>query len=236
MKKRVYTVATAHLDTVWSWNFETTVSHYIYDTIVDNVELFKKYPDYNFSFEGSYRYELMQEYYPEEFELVKQYVKEGRWHVCGSAYENGDVNCPSPEALFRNILFGNSYFEETFGKRSVDIYLPDCFGFGWALPSIAHHANLKGFTTQKLTWGSAYGTPFDIGKWYGVDGNYIYACTNPHDYYFTLTKIRDWDFVQNKLNENEKYGLDWTYLFHGIGDRGGAPKEASVICLEDEMK
>lgn len=235
-KKRIYTVATSHLDTVWSWDFETTVSKYIYNTLVDNFALFKKYPSYIFSFEGSYRYELMEEYYPELFEELKKYIAEGRWNVAGSSFENGDVNCPSPEALFRNILFGNSYFDEKFGKRSLDIYLPDCFGFGWALPSIAHHAHLKGFTTQKLAWGSAYGTPFDIGKWYGVDGNCIYASCNPHDYYFTLTKLRNWDFVQNKLKENEKYGLDWTYIFHGIGDRGGAPQEASVKFVDDEIK
>lgn len=60
-----------------------------------------------------------------------------------------------------------------------------------------------GFTTQKLAWGSAYGVPFDIGRWRGVDGNEIYASVNPHDYYFTLKKLRDWDFVQNKLKENE---------------------------------
>lgn len=235
MKKRIYTVATSHLDTVWSWDFETTVSKYIYNTLVDNFALFKKYPTYTFSFEGSYRYELMEEYYPELFEQLKDYIAQGRWNVTGSAFENGDVNCPSPEALFRNILYGNSYFDEKFGKRSVDIYLPDCFGFGWALPTIAHHSNLKGFTTQKLAWGSAYGVPFDIGKWYGVDGNYIYASCNPHDYYFTLTKLRDWDFVTNKLNENEKYGLNWTYMFHGIGDRGGAPQEATVRFVENEI-
>lgn len=235
-KKRIYTVATSHLDTIWSWDFETTISKYIYNTLVDNINLFKKYPSYVFSFEGSYRYELMEEYYPELFAQMAEYVKQGKWNVTGSAFENGDVNCPSPEALFRNILIGNSYFNEKFGKRSVDIYLPDCFGFGWALPSIAHHAHLKGFTTQKLAWGSAYGVPFDIGKWYGVDGNYIYASTNPHDYYFTFTKLRDWDFVQNKLKENEKYGLDWTYMFHGIGDRGGAPQEATVKFVEEELK
>lgn len=235
-KKKIYTVATSHLDTIWSWDFETTVSKYIYDTLVDNFALFKKYPSYTFSFEGSYRYELMEEYYPELFEQMKKYIEEGRWNVCGSAFENGDTNCPSPEALFRNILIGNSYFAEKFGKRSVDIYLPDCFGFGWALPSIAHHANLKGFTTQKLAWGSAYGIPFDIGKWYGVDGNYIYASCNPHDYYYTLTKLRDWDFVQDKLKENEKYGLDWTYMFHGIGDRGGAPEEKTVKYVDNEIK
>lgn len=235
-KKRIYTVATAHLDTIWSWDFETTVSKYIYNTLVENIALFKKYPSYVFSFEGSYRYELMEEYYPELFEEMKKYIAEGRWNVTGSAFENGDVNCPSPEALFRNILIGNSYFDEKFGKRSKDIYLPDCFGFGWALPSIAYHANLNGFTTQKLAWGSAYGVPFDIGKWYGVDGNYIYASTNPHDYYFTFTQLRKWDFVTKKLDENEKYGLDWTYMFHGIGDRGGAPQEATVKYVDDEIK
>ena len=158
-KKKIYTVATSHLDTVWSWDFETTVSQYIYNTLVDNFKLFEKYPSYKFSFEGSYRYELMEEYYPELFDKMKDYIAKGRWNVCGSAFENGDTNIPSPEALFRNILFGNSYFDEKFGKRSVDIYLPDCFGFGWALPAIERHSNLMGFTTQKLAWGSAYGIP-----------------------------------------------------------------------------
>ena len=65
MQKKIYTVATAHLDTIWSWDFETTVSRYIYNTLVDNFALFQKYPTYHFNFEGSYRYELMEEYYPE---------------------------------------------------------------------------------------------------------------------------------------------------------------------------
>ena len=234
--KKIYTVATSHLDTVWSWDFETTVSKYIYNTLVDNFKLFEKYPTYKFSFEGSYRYELMEEYYPELFEKMKEYIKNGRWNVCGSAFENGDTNIPSPEAIFRNILFGNSYFDEKFGKRSVDIYLPDCFGFGWALPTIERHANLIGFTTQKLAWGGAYGIPFDIGKWQGVDGSEVYASINPHDYYYTLKKLRDWDFVLNKFKENEKYDLNDTYIFHGIGDRGGAPEEKSVAFVEQEIK
>ena len=86
--KKIYTVATSHLDTVWSWDFETTVSKYIYNTLVDNFKLFEKYPTYKFSFEGSYRYELMEEYYPELFEKMKEYIKNGRWNVCGSAFEN----------------------------------------------------------------------------------------------------------------------------------------------------
>lgn len=235
MQKKIYTVATAHLDTIWSWDFETTVSRYIYNTLVDNFALFQKYPTYHFNFEGSYRYELMEEYYPELYAKMRDYIAQGRWSVCGSAFENGDVNVPSPEALFRNILYGNRYFEKKFGKRSVDIYLPDCFGFGWALPSIIAHANLMGFTTQKLGWGGAYGIPFDVGVWQGPDGAQVLASLNPHDYYFTLKKLRDWDFVQQKLKENEQYDLNSTMIFHGIGDRGGAPKEASVAFVEQEI-
>ena len=112
MQKKIYTVATAHLDTIWSWDFETTVSRYIYNTLVDNFALFQKYPTYHFNFEGSYRYELMEEYYPELYAKMRDYIAQGRWSVCGSAFENGDVNVPSPEALFRNILYGNRYFEK----------------------------------------------------------------------------------------------------------------------------
>lgn len=234
-KKKIYTIADAHLDTIWSWDFETTVDKYIFNTLNDNFKLFEKYPDYKFNFEGSYRYELMHEYYPKMWEKMKSYIAEGRWNVCGSAFENGDVNVPSPEALFRNILLGNNYFEKNFGKRSCDIFLPDCFGFGYALPSIMHHANLKGFTTQKLSWGSAYGIPFDLGKWYGVDGNFVYGNTNCGDYTRIFTKIRELDFIKKKLSENEQYDLDVTTCFHGTGDRGGAPKELSVKTLTAEM-
>lgn len=236
LEKRIYTCATAHLDTIWNWDFEHTVTNCLYNTLVGNFELFEKYKDYKFNFEGSYRYELFEEYYPEYFEKLKKYIADGRWNVTGSAFENGDVNVPSPEALFRNILYGNGYFRKKFGKVSKEIYLPDCFGFGYALPSIIRHGNLLGFTTQKLTWGSAYGTPFDVGKWYGVDGNYCFACVNPGSYTSTYLRIREKKDNKAKLIENEaKYGLPWTFSFHGVGDQGGCPRKLSVAVMQREI-
>jgi len=235
LKPRIYTVATAHLDTSWNWPLETTIKEYIPKTLKENFKLFEKYPEYKFSFEGSYRYELIKEYYPEDFERLKEYINKGRWFVTGSCYENGDVNIPSPEALFRNILYGNNYFKNNFGKKSVDIFLPDCFGFGYALPSIAHHAGLKGFTTQKLVWSSAYGIPFDIGKWYGPDGKFIYASLDAQGYTNAFVSARNSYGARYKLCENlRKYDLPFTYKFHGVGDRGGAPLESSVraVCKD----
>lgn len=236
MEKRIYSCATAHLDTVWNWTFEHTIADCLYNTLYENFRLFEKYPDYKFNFEGSYRYELFEEYYPEEFEKLKEFIKRGRWNVTGSAFENGDVNVPSPEALFRNILYGNGYFYKKFGKRSKEIYLPDCFGFGYALPAIIKHSNLLGFTTQKLTWGSAYGTPFDIGRWFGVDGNYCFACLNPDSYSRSYKAVRDKKDNVEKIKANyAKFGLPWTFSFHGVGDQGGAPKENSVEVLQKEI-
>lgn len=237
LKPAIYTVATAHLDTTWQWTFETTLSEYIPKTLVDNFALFEKYPEYEFSFEGSYRYELMEEYYPDLFEKLKEYVAAGRWHVAGSAYENGDVNVPSPEALIRNVLYGNDYFNKKFGKKSKDIFLPDCFGFGQALPSIAHHCNLLGFTTQKLPWSSAFGVPFDLGKWQGIDGNSIYASLDMKTYINTFKAVRDNEAIKTKLPANiTDYDLPFTAMFHGVGDRGGAPKEKSVEVVCNEIR
>ena len=235
-EKRIYTIATAHLDTVWNWDFEHVLSTCIPATIYDNMRLFSQYPTYRFNFEGAYRYELMEEYDPEGFALVKEQVDAGRWNVTGSSYENGDVNIPSPESLLRNILYGNRYFKQAFGKTSNDIFLPDCFGFGWALPSIAAHAGLLGFSTQKLTWGSAYGVPFDFGVWTGPDGRSIFAALNAQSYCTVFKNVRTNPDLLKKLNANgQKFGLPWTYAYHGVGDVGGAPKEESVatVCKEE---
>ena len=101
-KKKAYVAATAHLDTVWRWNLAKTINEFLPDTLEKNIELIEKYPHYRFNFEGAFRYKLMEEYYPLHFEYIKKLIDEGRWCVAGSEYENGDVNIPSPEALFRN--------------------------------------------------------------------------------------------------------------------------------------
>ena len=236
-EKRIYTIATAHLDTIWNWDFEYVINTCLPKTLDDNFRLFETYPNYRFNFEGAYRYELFEEYYPEKFEKLKEYIADRKWNVTGSCYENGDVNVPSPELLFRNVLYGNGYFQKKFGVKSNDIFLPDCFGFGWALPAVAEHANLKGFSTQKLSWGSAYGVPFDIGLWYGSNGKAVFASLDCKSYCTTFKNVRTNKTLTKKLNKNIKnYGFGWTDGYHGVGDVGGAPKDKSAKTVNDEIE
>lgn len=237
MEKRIYTVSTAHLDTSWLWTLERTIEKYIPETLSRNFALLEKFPEYVFNFEGSYRYELMEEYYPEQFEKLKGYVAEGRWSPTGSCYENGDVNIPSPEALTRNILYGNGYFREKFGVESNDIFLPDCFGFGRALPSVAAHSGLKGFSTQKLTWGVAEDVPFDVGFWRGNDGNGVWTALKTGAYNVQLPKARGAKVPEeNVFDGGRKYDFPRTMLYYGTGDRGGSAVEKSAQQAATEQR
>lgn len=191
----LYAVGYAHLDTEWRWEYPQVIDEYLRKTMEDNFKLIDKYPHYVFNFSGANRYRLMKEYYPADFARLKKYVDEGKWFPAGSSMEEGDVNAPSAEAIIRQVLYGNNWFRKELGKASAEYMLPDCFGFPASLPAILAHSGVKGFSTQKLVWGSSApgggreslektpeGTPFNVGVWVGPDGSSVLAGINPGAY------------------------------------------------------
>jgi alpha-mannosidase len=191
----LYVVGYAHLDTEWRWEYPQVIDEYLRKTMEDNFRLLDKYPHYIFNFSGANRYRLMKEYYPADFAKMKKFVEEGRWFPAGSSMEEGDVNTPSAETIIRQVLYGNNWFRKEFGKASAEYMLPDCFGFPSSLPTILAHSGVKGFSTQKLVWGSSAnaggpdspektpeGTPFNVGVWVGPDGESVLAGLNPGAY------------------------------------------------------
>jgi alpha-mannosidase len=195
----LYVVGYAHLDTEWRWEYPQVINEYLRKTMEDNFTLIDKYPHYIFNFSGANRYRLMKEYYPADFAKLKKYVDSGRWFPAGSSMEEGDVNTPSAETIIRQVLYGNDWFRHEFGKASAEYMLPDCFGFPSSLPTILAHSGVKGFSTQKLVWGSSAnaggpdssektpeGTPFDVGVWVGPDGASVLAGLNPGAYDGTI--------------------------------------------------
>jgi alpha-mannosidase len=193
----LYVVGYAHLDTEWRWEYPQSIQEYLSKTMRNNFALFEKYPHYIFNFSGANRYRLMKEYFPADFARMKDYVAAGRWFPAGSSMEEGDVNSPLAESIIRQVLYGNNFFRREFGIASHEYMLPDCFGFPASLPSILHHAGVKGFSTQKLSaaWQPAphvggpdspektpEGIPFNVGVWEGTDGSTVIAALNPLTY------------------------------------------------------
>ena len=233
----LYVVGVSHLDTQWRWTIQETINEYVPATFRDNFKLMDLYPDYVFSFEGAFKYMLLKEYYPDEYHKLGKYITDGRWRVAGGWVDPVDVNMPSFESLVRHTLYGNGYFKQEFGKTSRDVLLPDCFGFGYALPSIAAHCGLKSFSTQKLSWGSAFGVPFDIGIWEGVDGSSLYAALRPGDYVGKIRQDLSRDTIWMKAIERQgdASGLYAAYRYFGTGDIGGSPDSESVAWLQKSI-
>ncbi len=193
----LYVVAYSHLDTEWRWEYPQVIQEYLPKTLLNNFDLLERYPHYRINFTGSYRYQLIKEYYPQNFERMKKYIAAGRWFPAGSSVDENDVNTPSAESVIRQVLYGNAYFRREFGQASSEYMLPDCFGFPASLPSILAHCGLKGFSTQKLSasWQPAphvggpdspektpEGIPFNVGVWVGPDGQSVLAALNPGSY------------------------------------------------------
>ncbi len=233
----LYVVGYAHLDTEWRWEYPQVIREFLPKTMHDNFALFEKYPHYIFNFSGANRYRLMKEYYPADYATIKKYVNSGRWFLAGSSMEESDVNSPSAESILRQVLYGNRYFRKEFGETSAEYMLPDCFGFPETLPSLLAHAGVKGFSTQKLTWGSAApvggpsspeetpkGTPFNVGFWIGPDGNGVIAALNPGSYSgdvrFDLSKAPVLP-TGEKLNNNGNDPEDWVKRIGLDGNTSG---------------
>lgn len=229
-EKVLYTVGYSHLDTQWNWDYPVTIDVCLKNLMTQNFVLFETYPDYVFNFTGSRRYQMMKEYYPEYYPKVIDYIRKGRWFVSGSSVDEGEVNIASSESVIRQVLYGNNFFRNEFGKESMDFMLPDCFGFLSTLPSILSHCGLLGFSTQKLTWNSAVGIPFNVGIWNGPDGKGIIAALNATGYGGRVVKRLDRDSTWNaRIDENNaKHKLLFDYRYYGIGDQGGAPRENDV--------
>jgi alpha-mannosidase len=258
----LYVVPYAHLDTQWRWDFPQSISEYLLKTLKVNFDYMDKYPHYVFNWTGSNRYRLMKEYYPNDYERMKGYVAKGQWFPAGSSVEEGDVNLPSAESIFRQVLLGNDYFRKDFGKASREYMLPDCFGFPASLPTILAHAGVLGFSTQKLNSGwqpapqvggpdspeqTPEGIPFNVGIWIGPDGSKVMAALNPGGYTGGIRSdlsqppppglkpakgAPEQDWVKRIDLDGKVTGVFADYHYIGTGDIGGAVDEQSVKLLE----
>lgn len=236
----LYMISNAHFDTQWDWDVQTSIDQYVKNTLEGNFNLFDKYPNYTFNFEGAIKYMFAKEYYPQLYERLKTYVASGRWHISGGSIDANDVMVPSAESIIRNFLLGQEFYKKEFGvKGGNDIMLPDCFGFPYSLPTLGKHCGIIGFHSQKLSWGSAYN--YDAlphyGIWEGVDGSRILAVHKPGAYVnqYRENMAYNTDVLYEIMDNKNKLGATKTVRYFGTGDRGGSIDDSTAEWLEKSL-
>lgn len=207
----------SHLDVAWLWTIKEIVRKTA-RTFANNLTLMDLYPDFRFCQSQAVLYDFMKKHYPDIFERVKEKVKSGQWEIAGGAWVEADTNLANGESLIRQLLYGRRFFLKEFGVSSDIYWLPDCFGFSWALPQIIKKSGLKYFLTSKLLSNDTNKFPYSQFIWRSHSGDEIIANLMPTAYGGEYTA----DDVNRCFYGNSQSDITGVSLaMFGYGDGGG---------------
>ncbi len=214
----------AHIDLAWLWPLAET-RRKANRTFHSMIGLMDRHPTFRFNQSTAQLYAFLEEDDPALFRRIKEKVAEGQWEPNGAMWVEPDTNMPTGESLVRQLLYGQRYFEKTFGHRHRVCWLPDCFGFSPALPQLLRQAGVTSFFTIKVNWSETNVMPYDLFWWEGLDGSRVLAHTfnNPVGGYNAEIGARA--IVETWKNFRGKYRHPESLLAFGYGDGGGGPTE-----------
>ena len=227
-REKVLMAGHAHIDVGWLWPVSQSRKK-VGRTFSTALELMDRYPDYYFFQSQPVLYQFTKEDYPGLYDRIKQRVAEGRWETNGATWVEMDTNVPSGESLVRQFLFGKRFFQREFGYDSRVLWLPDVFGYSWALPQIMKKSGVDYFMTTKISWNEYNEIPFDVFDWRGVDGSEVLT-------QFITTVSGSWFYTYNGCLEPAEVRSAWdnfkgkdctdeVMLSFGYGDGGGGPTQ-----------
>ena len=219
----------AHIDLGWLWPVVET-RRKIRRSFRTVVALMREYPHFTFNQSSAQAYAWLEADDPELFAQVRALVLEGRIEAIGGSWVEPDGQMPSGESWARHFLYGQRYFEQTFGRRSSILWLPDTFGYAPSLPQILKLAGIEGFFTTKISWNETNRFPHDLFAWEGLDGTRITAHMfhNPGPGGYN-GEIRAQDTLGTWRNSRGKSLRIWgqsppkSLFSYGWGDGGGGP-------------
>ncbi|MEP6895259.1 MAG: hypothetical protein ABI986_06600 [Chloroflexota bacterium] len=235
----IHATGHAHIDVAWLWTLGQT-RRKSERTFHNVIRLMEQFPDYHFSQSQPQLYQYIKEDQPELFENIKQKIQEGRWEPMGGMWIEADCNLSGAESLARQFLLGRTFFRENFGRNAETpvLWLPDVFGYAWALPQLIQQAGLKYFMTIKIGWSQYNRLPYDTFMWQGIDGTQIlthfstvkefgseYAST-----YNSMANAKEalgtWQNFQQKEMQRD------LLMAYGFGDGGGGPTREMLENIE----
>ena len=218
-------IAHSHLDIAYYWRKIHSVQKNL-RTVLIQLRLMDKYPDFKYTHTQPYLYETLEKYYPEVFAELKEKVKSGQFEPVGAMYVEPDCNVPSAESLIRQCLYGQNTYKRMFGKRVNNAWLPDVFGNSWILPQILKKSGVDYFVSNKMsTWNDTNRFPHNNFIWKGIDGSEVYACVPP-------THFITWN-MPSQIQENWEAYIDKdsggkTLNMFGYGDGGSGCTEEMI--------
>ncbi|KAH7105393.1 glycosyl hydrolases family 38 N-terminal domain-containing protein [Auriculariales sp. MPI-PUGE-AT-0066] len=216
----LFGIGHCHIDTAWLWPYHVTQQKTARSWSTQ-VDLMERYPEHRFTCSSAQQYKWLEKQYPKLFKRISDRVASGQFHTVGGSWVENDSNMPSGEALARQFIFGQRFFESRFGARCDTAWLPDSFGLTGALPQIIRQADMKYFFTQKLSWNNINVFPHSTFNWIGIDGTQVMCHMTPVDTYNAQVTVGD--LRKGEQNHKNLESSNASLLVFGNGDGGGGP-------------
>jgi alpha-mannosidase len=220
----VHLIGQSHIDVAWLWTFDEAVKK-CGRTFSTALQLMDEFPDFRFMQSQAILYDYTAQHYPQIFDRMKKQIAEGRWEVEGSTWVEPDCNIPNGESLVRQILFGKRYFKQEFGIETRTMWLPDTFGFNWAMPQILKKSGIEYFFTTKLIWNDTNKFPMNSFFWQGIDGTKVLSHIPP----LGLEALIRPEDIKRTWEEYQQHETSQEVIqTFGYGDGGGGPTKAQL--------
>jgi alpha-mannosidase len=210
----------AHIDTAWLWPLAETYRKTL-RTFSTAVRYMDEYPEYRFACSQAQQYERVKEREPDLYERIRSKVESGNFVPVGGSWVEPDLNLPSGEALVRQLLYGQRFFEREFGRRCNEFWAPDAFGYNGQLPQLIRGAGMTRFFTQKLSWNRFNKPDHHTFVWQGDDGSEVLVHFPPADNYNSPADVPE--LLKTALDYKDLEQSHTSLLVFGHGDGGGGP-------------
>ena len=211
----------SHMDTAWLWPISETEKKCA-RTYANQLNLMEEYPEYKFVQSSAYHSDIIRRNNPDLFARIQKAVAEGRYEPNGGVWVECDCNLTGGEYMIRHFLWGQRFTRKYFGYTSDCFWLPDTFGYSFAIPQIMKGCGVDYFLTTKMSWNDTNKFPYTSFYWQGMDGtkvlthlNRIHAGPSPE----TLHEMTDGaDAIR------ERHAAPMRLFSFGRGDGGGGPE------------
>ncbi|MCW2968129.1 MAG: Alpha-mannosidase, partial [Solirubrobacteraceae bacterium] len=217
---RISAVGHAHIDSAWLWPIRET-KRKCARTFANVTALASDYPELVFACSSAQQYAWVQEQQPQIFARMQEAARLGSWAPVGGMWVESDTNMPGSEALARQFVHGQQFFQQHFGASCEEVWLPDSFGYTAAFPQIARLAGARWFLTQKLSWNTTNTLPHHTFWWEGLDGTRVFTHFPPVDTY--NAEVVGGELQHAVSTFAEKGAATRSLMPFGYGDGGGGP-------------
>ena len=215
----VHLIGHSHIDTSWLWTLLETTRK-CGRTFSSVLRLMEEFPEFKYSQSQPVLYEITKRHYPDLYKQINQRIIERKWEPLGAMWTEADCNIPNGESLVRQIIYGKRFFKQEFGIDANILWLPDSFGFNWAMPQILKKSGITNFYTCKLLWNDKTIFPYTSFWWQGIDKTKILAHISPVGLEGQITP----KFLLKNVNPADQEQLLPPVLqTYGFGDGGGGP-------------